>query len=547
MIINSSLLAKAFGVKGVKFKDIEQVSVTTKRKKRAFTQERVFIEVEPYERLKKRCPICERSCPTYDNHKTEAPLWRAKSMGDLPTYFVYRPVRIQCPEHGVHTEKVPWSDGDTRSLASFNDEVTYLALHTPRTVVCEVMGIDWKTVGNCITATHNRLEPDVSQRLNGLRQICMDETSYKNGKKYITVVLDMVKNRVVWIHEGRGNGVIKEFCEALSPEVRNQIEVIAGDGADWIDYAKDNYLPNAVRCIDPYHVVAWVNEAMDSVRIRLSSEATREFNEAKKAAEKREKEAQKAWLEEYKKYQEAVSKVESLKHKKGRRSKEEHELITFVSDFESKYGGAANTQSSERKAGVSDEEKEVLKSLEKRFKDIKGSKYAFIMNPENLSEYNAERLELIKVSNPELYRAYQLKEEVRVIIHMKDPDLAEKELNKWISTAKDSGFPEFRRLAEKISRHTEGILNSVKTGANSSLSEQTNGIIQSIINSAHGFRNLGNLFSLIYLRCSDLVVPLRNRYQLTAEEKQAIRARAKALRQAREEEKRRKLEGSDNP
>ena len=59
------------------------------------------------------------------------------------------------------------------------------------------------------------------------------------------------------------------------------------------------------------------------------------------------------------------------------------------------------------------------------------------MNPENLSEYNAERLELIKVSNPELYRAYQLKEEVRVIIHMKDPDLAEKELNKWISIVND--------------------------------------------------------------------------------------------------------------
>jgi len=421
MIINSSLLAKAFGVKGVKFKDIEQVSVTTKRKKRTFIQERVYIEVEPYERLKKRCPICGRLCPTYDYHRTEAPQWRAKAIGDMPVYFVYRPVRIQCPEHGIHTEKMPWVDGNTRSLASFNDEVTYLALHTPRTVVCEVMGVDWKTVGNCITATHNRLEPDVSQRLNGLRKICMDETSYKNGKKYITVVLDMEMNRVVWIHEGRGNGVIQQFCEALSPEVQNQIEVIAGDGADWIDYAKNNYLQNAVRCIDSYHVVAWVNEAMNSVRIRLSSEATKEFNEAKKAAEKREKEAQKAWLEEYKKYQDSVSKVESLKHKRGRRSKEEQELIKFVSDFESKYGGAANTQSSEKKVGLSDEEKEVLKNLEKKLKDVKGSKYAFIMNPENLSEYNTERLELIKVSNPELYRAYQLKEEVRVIIHMKDP------------------------------------------------------------------------------------------------------------------------------
>ena len=36
-----------------------------------------------------------------------------------------------------------------------------------------------------------------------------------------------------------------------------------------------------------------------------------------------------------------------------------------------------------------------------------------------------------------------------------------------------------------------------------------------MIATARGFRNLDNMFALVYLHCSDLVVPLRNRYQPT--------------------------------
>lgn len=55
--------------------------------------------------------------------------------------------------------------------------------------------------------------------------------SYKKGHKYITVVYDMDRNRVIWIHEGRSEEVFSLFCEELTEEERNAMEIVAGDGA----------------------------------------------------------------------------------------------------------------------------------------------------------------------------------------------------------------------------------------------------------------------------------------------------------------------------
>ena len=126
---------------------------------------------------------------------------------------------------------------------------------------------------------------------------------------------------------------------------------------------------------------------------------------------------------------------------------------------------------------------------------------------------------------------------------MTDSELAEKELRKWISKAKNSGFEEFKELAGKIEEyHFVGILNSIRTGVSSAKSEQTNSVIQGLISRAYGFGNLENLFALILLRCSNPVVPLVNRYQLSYEQKKAMQEQAGARRRAREAEKRKALE-----
>lgn len=112
------------------------------------------------------------------------------------------------------------------------------------------MGIDWKTVGNSVKATHDRLEPDVSVRLRGIKRFCVDETSYRKGHKYITVVYDLDQNRVAWVHDGHGKEVFTKFCLSLTEEERKAVEVVAGDGARWIDECTSEYFVNARRCTD---------------------------------------------------------------------------------------------------------------------------------------------------------------------------------------------------------------------------------------------------------------------------------------------------------
>ena len=164
------------------------------------------------------------------------------------------------------------------------------------------------------------------------------------------------------------------------------------------------------------------------------------------------------------------------------------------------------------------------------------------MNPENLSASLEDRLRLVEESYPDVYRAYQLKEQLRVILHMRDAATARAALGAWIAEAGSCGVPQFEELAGKVARHEEGIVAAVELQVNSSKSEATNTTVKALIATARGFRNLGNLFALVYLRCSDLAIPLNNRYQPSAERQRELRDVQNARKRARQEAKRKAYE-----
>ena len=53
-------------------------------------------------------------------------------------------------------------------------------------------------------------------RLDGLVTIGIDETSYKKGHKYITVIVNHDTNTVVWASEGHGKSVLEKFYKRLA-------------------------------------------------------------------------------------------------------------------------------------------------------------------------------------------------------------------------------------------------------------------------------------------------------------------------------------------
>ncbi|HAM14457.1 MAG TPA: hypothetical protein DCP91_01040 [Eggerthellaceae bacterium] len=191
---------------------------------------------------------------------------------------------------------------------------------------------------------------------------------------------------------------------------------------------------------------------------------------------------------------------------------------------------------------LSDEHREAINALEERARGIRGTKYALGMNPENLSASLQDKLRLAEESYPDVYRAYQLKEELRVILHMRDHVPSRAALRSWIAEAGSCGIPQFEELAEKIGRHEAGIVAAVELQVNSSKSEATNTTVKALIATARGFRNLGNMFALVYLRCSDLAIPLNNRYQPSAEKQRELRDVQNARKRAREEAKRKAYE-----
>jgi len=557
----------------------EQKTVTVHRFGESYEQTRLYVHARPYTRIRNRCPICKRKCHGYDTKRSTESSWRAPNLNGVPVFICYRPKRIKCPEHGVLTEYIPWADGNSRFTKDFSDEIAWMVCRMSKTAVALYEDIDWRTVGNCVRNSHDRIEPDVNIRMHGLRRICVDETSYRKGFAYITVVYDMDRNRVVWIHEGNGFEIFKLFCTALSEEERQKIEIVAGDGAQWIDTCTKTYFPNATRCIDFFHVVEWSMEKLDRVRIDTAAKASREYESRKKTFLKAEAEAREA--ENTAKEQRIAAEAElAAMPKRGRPSKRKLELQAFLAAFAESTQAEPTEQLREaakeelaampnlgrpsrrklelqaflsgeletlqsgdaspkrkgrpRKEQLSPEHMDVLDRLENKAKAIKGAKHALGHNPENCSEQQADKIKLIENEYPDLYRAYQLKESLRLILHMKDSGQATEELDQWIKDAGESGLKPMIELSEKIDRHRENIINSVRCQANSARSEAVNTTIKTLIKVARGFRNIGNMIALIYLKCSDLVIPLNNRPQMSPEQAAAARATANELRKRRQ-------------
>jgi len=121
-----------------------------------------------------------------------------------------------------------------------------------------------------------RVNQDVEaavDRLAGLRRIGIDEISYKRGQRDLIVVVDHDTGRLVWVGPGRSEAALNRFFDELGDGRAAELTHVSADMADWIAKTVARRAPNAVRCADPFHVVAWAIEALDVERRRAWNQA----------------------------------------------------------------------------------------------------------------------------------------------------------------------------------------------------------------------------------------------------------------------------------
>jgi len=131
-------------------------------------------------------------------------------------------------------------------------------------------------------------------------------------------------------------------------------------------------------------------------------------------------------------------------------------------------------------------------------KGLKGARYSLWKNPENLTENQQVKLAWIAATDPTLYRAYLLKEGLRVVFQLPHEAAAEA-LDRWISWARRCRIPAFVKLQKSIVKHRSRILAAIEHNLSNGLIESTNTKIRLLTRMAFGFKSAEALIALALL------------------------------------------------
>ncbi len=226
---------------------------------------KVIFAVHTTRRESCRCGICRRKAKRYDKGCGKWQ-WRCLDIGYWKTSVVADEPRVICKEHGVVAAVVPWARHNSRFTKSFEETAAWLTVHSAKSAVAAFMRVEWHTVGGICRRVYEELERKGTSRFDGLVNIGIDETSYKKGHKYMTVVINHDTASVVWCGVRYGKEVLSRFFRLLTPQQRESIRCVSADGTRWIASCVAEYCPHATRCIDLFHVVSWATDALDQVR-----------------------------------------------------------------------------------------------------------------------------------------------------------------------------------------------------------------------------------------------------------------------------------------
>lgn len=212
------------------------------------------------------CPCGKRLRPVYDRRRRR---WRHLDLGRHRLWLVYAIRRINCPECGVVTEELPWARPGARHTRDFEDMVLWLAQRTDRTSVSTLMRCAWETV----TAIINRGVAELldTRRLITLYRIGVDEICYRHPHRYLTIIGDHDTGTVVDIESGRSEDSLAKFYASQSDSQLAQIEAVSMDVSRAYTGATRTAVPHAIICYDGFHIMQWINRALDRVFAEAAS------------------------------------------------------------------------------------------------------------------------------------------------------------------------------------------------------------------------------------------------------------------------------------
>jgi transposase len=333
--------------------------------------------------------------------------WRHLNFFEHECFLHARIPRVKINDKETRVIKAPWEgvlNGFTMLMESLLLQLCYCM---PVAQVARLTKISddkiWRMLEKYIQDVYTL------RTLEEINKVGMDETSSRRGHDYVTLFVDLFKNRTIFIAEGKDSGTVDEFKEVLIIKGGNpeQIREISCDMSPAFIKGVETNFKNAEITFDRFHVTKVITEAVDEIRRQ----------EARK-----------------------------------------------------------NTV-------------------------LKGTRYLFLKNRENLTEKERSRLEEITMAQAGLgiIKAHHYRELFQEIYKSESIEEFEVLLSKWVRSVMHTKLGPMKEAAKTIKKHWKGIVRWAESRINNGLLEGLNSIIQSAKSKARGYRTNRCFMIIIYL------------------------------------------------
>jgi transposase len=195
--------------------------------------------------------------------------WRHLDILQYKTFITAKIPRIKTKNEKITSVKTPWASPGSHHTYLFEVAVIELLMATKnQTKTAGILRCGFNLVNQIM---HNATQRGLERRDKNdiYKQISIDEKSFQKGHNYVTVLSSPEKGIVIDVIQDRTLEATKKLLKnSLTTIQLSQIETVSLDMWKAYNSAVEEVIPKANKVHDRFHLIKYLNEAVDNVRKR---------------------------------------------------------------------------------------------------------------------------------------------------------------------------------------------------------------------------------------------------------------------------------------